>query len=81
VRHSDLECVGEETQGRNDALYWASRCFKELVAEQAIEVGAACVLLLRASEMNGYVAKDGIEAAQATIMSGLGLREWPEGIE
>ena len=65
-------------QGRNDALHWASRsCFRELIASGAIKPSGACMLLIEASKANGYLAKDGEEAVRLTIMSGLGLKEWP----
>jgi hypothetical protein len=47
-------------------------CFRDFVAEELIPVEAAWGLLELASELNGYTAKDGIEAARATIASGLG---------
>ena len=66
-------------QGRNDALYWASRsCFRELIASGAIKASGAALLLVEASNINGYLKKDGEEAVRLTIMSGLGLMEWPE---
>jgi hypothetical protein len=66
-------------QGRNDALYWASRsCFRELIASGAIEASGACKLLVEACKANGYLKKDGEEAVRLTIMSGLGVTDWPE---
>ena len=68
-------------QGRNDALHWASRSsFRELIASGAIKPAGACMLLVEASKANGYLAKDGEEAVRLTIMSGLGLKEWPEEV-
>jgi hypothetical protein len=59
---------------RNNALNRAAFCFRDFVAEELIPVEAACGLLELASELNGYTAKDGIEAARATIASGLGYQ-------
>jgi hypothetical protein len=59
---------------RNNALNRAAFCFRDLVAEDLITVEAAWSLLELASELNGYTAKDGIEAARATIASGLGYQ-------
>jgi hypothetical protein len=67
-------------EGRNNGLYSSTLGFRELVGRNAIEVGGACQLLMKATELNGYIAKDGIEAVRLTIMSGLGIKEWPEGV-
>jgi hypothetical protein len=66
------------TEGRNNGLYSSTLGFRELVGREAIEVSGACQLLLKATEMNGYLAKDGIETVRLTIMSGLVIKEWPE---
>lgn len=60
--------------GRNDALNYAAYCFREL----SIPREGAAKLLVLAAKANGYLAKDGEEAVRATIMSGLGLKEWPD---
>jgi hypothetical protein len=66
--------VAGKIQGRNDALNFAAYCFREL----PIPREGAAELLMRASKANGYLAKDGEEAVRATIMSGLGLKDWPD---
>jgi hypothetical protein len=63
--------------GRNNALNYIAWAFRELVEEDAIEASGACTLLVEACKANGYLAKDGEEAVRATIISGLGLKEWP----
>jgi Bifunctional DNA primase/polymerase, N-terminal len=63
---------------RNDALNFVAYQFRELIAARAIEAEGACELLVMASRANGYFAKDGEEAVRMTIMSGLGMSEWPE---
>jgi hypothetical protein len=60
-----------KTTGRNDAMNWAAWRFREFVARGLISYSDASGLLEAASEVNGYTAKDGIEAARATIVSGL----------
>src|SRR5262249_24805493 len=73
-----LSVLLNKTHGRNDALYWAGgQVFRELIASGAIKASGAALLLVEASKINGYLAKDGEEAVRATIMSGLGLKEWP----
>jgi Bifunctional DNA primase/polymerase, N-terminal len=74
-----LSALINKKQGRNDALHWASRhCFRELMDGGAIEASGAAMLLIEACKANGYFQKDGEEAVRATIISGLGLTEWPE---
>jgi len=63
---------------RNDALNWGAYRFGELIEEDAITAAGACQLLMMAAKANGYLAKDGQEAARLTIMSGLGTDEWRE---
>jgi hypothetical protein len=70
--------VAKKQEGRNDALNYAAWRFRELAEKEAISAAGACRLLWMASKANGYLAKDGAEAVRATIMSGLGLGEWPE---
>jgi hypothetical protein len=65
--------VAGKRKGRNNALNYAAWAFRDL----AIEAEGACKVLVEASKANGYLAKDGEEAVRATIMSGLGLKEWP----
>lgn len=71
--------VAAKRQGRNDALNWGAYRFRELVEEGAINAADVCVLLVAASRANGYLAKDGEEAARLTIMSGLGIKELEGG--
>jgi hypothetical protein len=68
--------VAAKREHRNDGLNWGAYRFRELVAEHAITAGSVCRLMWLAAVANGYVAKDGIAATRATIMSGLGIREW-----
>src|SRR5262249_1170666 len=84
AKRRDQRCAGtilaklvRLTEGRNTGLFNSTLGFRELVERGVIEPGAACTLLVRACELNGYVAKDGIEAVKATIMSALGLKAWP----
>jgi len=69
--------VAAKREHRNDGLNWAAYRFRELVAEHAITAAGVCRLLVLVARANGYVAKDGAAATQATIMSGLGIRDWP----
>ncbi len=69
--------VALKRSGRNNALNYVAWAFRELVEKGAIEATGAALLLVEASKANGYLAKDGEEAVRATIMSGLGLKEWP----
>jgi hypothetical protein len=69
--------VATKRSGRNNALNYAAWAFRELVEKGAIKSSGACKLLIEACKANGYLAKDGEEAVRATIMSGLGLKEWP----
>jgi hypothetical protein len=72
--------VALKRSGRNNALNYAAWAFRELVEKGAIEASGACKLLVEACKANGYLAKDGAEAVRLTIMSGLGLTEWPEEV-
>jgi hypothetical protein len=69
--------VAEKRRGRNDALYYVANRFREVPIPRE---GAAKLLML-ACRANGYLAKDGEEACRLTIMSGLGLKEWPAILE
>jgi hypothetical protein len=69
--------VAAKRQLRNDALNWGAYRFRELIAEGAINAADACRLLVAACQANGYLAKDGEEAVRLTIMSGLGIKDWP----
>jgi hypothetical protein len=57
---------------RNDGLNIAAFCLRELVHDQIVSRTAAEELLLNVARLNGYIAKDGFEAAWLTIQSGLG---------
>jgi hypothetical protein len=65
--------LGGEDEGRNDALYWAGRRFRELIADEVIPLEAAEELLLEAARINGYALKDGEGETMDTIHSGLGV--------
>jgi hypothetical protein len=69
-----LWIVTSKRQGdhRNQALHDASCMFRELIYIDAAPRDAAERLLFGAAEVCGYVAKDGAQAAMATIRSGLG---------
>lgn len=69
--------VASKRSGRNNALNYVAWAFRELIASGAIKASGAASLLVEACKANGYLAKDGEEAVRATIMSGLGLKEWP----
>jgi hypothetical protein len=70
--------VASKRSGRNNALNYVAWAFREIVAGGGIKASGATSLLVEASKVNGYLAKDGEEAVRATIMSGLGVKEWPE---
>jgi hypothetical protein len=70
--------VASKRSGRNNALNYVAWAFRELIASGAIKASGAALLLIEACKANGYLKKDGEEAVRATIMSGLGLKEWPE---
>jgi hypothetical protein len=57
---------------RNDGLNIAAFCFRELICDGIISSTVAEELLIEVAILNGYAAKDGLEAAQATIRSGIG---------
>jgi hypothetical protein len=57
---------------RNEALYIAGLCLRELIHDGIVSMIAAEQLLFDVAVLNGYIAKDGVEAARATIRSGLG---------
>jgi Bifunctional DNA primase/polymerase, N-terminal len=67
-----LRMVTQQRQNRNGALNVAAFCFRELIGSGVVSRAAAECLLLDAATLNGYVAKDGLAAATATIRSGLG---------
>jgi hypothetical protein len=58
---------------RNDGLFNAAVAMRDLIG--IIDRNTAIELLIGAAQCNGYVAKDGMRAALATIRSGLANRE------
>lgn len=67
-----LSTVTTRREYRNNALNVAAFCFRELIEAGVVSREAAERLLFVAAEVCGYVAKDGVNAAMATIRSGLG---------
>jgi hypothetical protein len=67
-----LNIVVQKRENRNDALNRIAFLFRELISADVITRDAAESLLIGAATLNGYVAKDGLAAAIATIRSGLG---------
>jgi hypothetical protein len=67
-----LKIVLQKHEGRNDNLNRIAFIFQKLISSGVIDYAAAEQLLLDAAWINGYVAKDGVRAALATIRSGLG---------
>jgi hypothetical protein len=66
-----LRIALQRQKRRNEGLYIAGLCLRELIHEGIVTVAAAEQLLFDVAVLNGYVAKDGVEAARATIRSGL----------
>jgi hypothetical protein len=73
-----FKTVSLKQVGRNNALNYSAWMFRELIGDGAISDGGVCRLLTEACVLNGYLAKDGEEAMRLTIMSGLGIKEWPD---
>jgi hypothetical protein len=67
-----LSIVTRRTSYRNDGLNIAAFSFRELIEAGIVSRDVAEGLLLDAATVCGYVAKDGVAAAIATIRSGLG---------
>jgi hypothetical protein len=67
-----LSTVTTKRELRNNALNTAAFWFRELIEAGVVSRDVAARLLFRAAELCGYVAKDGPNAAMATIRSGLG---------
>jgi hypothetical protein len=64
----------EARQGRNEILFNKAVLFRtRLIPEGVVTEAAAEALLLVAAKCCGYIAKDGIDEASATVRSGLGL--------
>jgi hypothetical protein len=57
---------------QNDGLNWAAFRFRELIGAGAITRENAESLLVEVARANGYIARDGMQQAAATIRSGLG---------
>jgi len=84
TRHHQRRVIGilnialQRRKRRNDGLNIAGFCLRELVRDGIVSPAAAEQLLLDVAVLNGYVAKDGVDAARATIRSSLsheGARE------
>jgi hypothetical protein len=64
-----LSIATRRTKDRNEGLYNAAVAMRDLIG--IIDRKTAIELLLNAAQSNGYLAKDGVQAALATIRSGL----------
>jgi hypothetical protein len=65
-----------EGEGRNRALFNKAVCFREeFIRSGIITWAGAESLLLEAARLNGYIRKDGIDEAIATVRSGLGPKD------
>jgi Bifunctional DNA primase/polymerase, N-terminal len=79
TRHDQRRVIGilnialQRQHHRNDGLNIAGFCLRELIGDGTISAAAAEELLFDVAMLNGYVAKDGVAAARATIRSGLGI--------
>jgi hypothetical protein len=67
-----LNIVAQKRENRNDTLNRIAFLFRELIGAGVITRDAAESMLIGAATLNGYVAKDGLAAAIATIRSGFG---------
>ena len=67
-----LKVLVEKRENRNHALNTIGFAFRELIAAGVIERSAVESLLFDAATLNGWIAKDGLGAALATINSSLG---------
>jgi hypothetical protein len=67
-----LRTLVQKTENRNHALNTIGFSFRELIDAGVITRDAVESLLIDAATLNGYIAKDGLCAAIATIRSGLG---------
>src|SRR6516164_4711761 len=83
TRHHQRRVIGilnialQRQDHRNDGLNIAGLCMRELIRNGIISSPAAEELLIEVAILNGYAAKDGLKAAQATIRSGLGAMSGP----
>jgi Bifunctional DNA primase/polymerase, N-terminal len=70
-QHKGLtQCNGAH---RNEGLFWATNRLREL---GFVDRAVAVELLIDVVKLNGYLAKDGLEAVERTIESG-----WPEAFD
>jgi Bifunctional DNA primase/polymerase, N-terminal len=83
TRHHQRRVIGilnialQRREHRNDGLNIAAFCLRELICDGIISSTAAEELLIEVAILNGYAAKDGLKAAQATVRSGLGAISGP----
>jgi hypothetical protein len=86
TRHRQRRVIGilnialQRRDHRNDGLNIAAFCLRELICDGIISSTAAEELLIEVAILNGYAAKDGLKAAQATIRSGLGAISGPSSL-
>ena len=77
TRHDQRRVIGilnialRRQRRRNDGINVAGFCLRELVHDGIVSPAAAEELLFDVAVLNGYVAKDGVDAARATIRSSL----------
>jgi hypothetical protein len=77
TRHHQRRVIGilnialQRRKRRNDGLNIAGFCLRELIRDGIISPAAAEELLFDVAVLNGYVAKDGVDTARATIRSSL----------
>jgi hypothetical protein len=76
-----LKIVLQRQDHRNDGLNIAAFCLRELIHDGIISPETAHELLLDVATFNGYIAKDGMVAADATIRSGLAPLEGHKRVE
>jgi hypothetical protein len=67
-----LKVLVEKRENRNHALNTIGFAFRELISAGVIDRTAVESLLIDTSTLNGWIAKDGLGAALATIRSALG---------
>jgi hypothetical protein len=85
TRHHQRRVIGilkialQRQDYRNDGLNIAAFCLRELIRDGILSPQAAHELLLDVATLNGYIAKDGIVVADATIRSGLAPLEGHQG--
>ncbi|HEV2605007.1 MAG TPA: bifunctional DNA primase/helicase [Microvirga sp.] len=67
----EVEDLARTMSGRNDRLNRAAFNLGQLIGAGVLNQGEVERRLMSAAQANGYISKDGREAAQATIRSGL----------